>query len=196
VLLSTLLCFFGLTLSFGADDKPDEKIRECEYYPFAIGTTWKATGILFQKVTHRVVKYEKVGDELCAVVEHAINGKVRGSEHLVVRDDGLYRLKAFGDPLDGPLRMLKLPPKKDDTWEDRLKINKQEFIVTHTLSEDKVKVPAGEYDAVMVEIVATNADTKAVFYRSKSWFVKGIGIVKTQLENVVFSELDKFEKAK
>ena len=90
-----------------------------------------------------------------------------------------------------------MPPKKDLTWKVQSKVGDLELSLTHTLSEGKIKVPAGEYDAVIADTDAAAADGPKL--NGKVWYVKGIGVVKTTMKVMgmeVVTELDKFEKGK
>jgi hypothetical protein len=188
-----LLLVFGLTISLGAEDK----IKESEYYPFAVGSTWKYTVNGKEKITVRVAKHEKVGDQMCALVETLADDKVVTTEQVGVKSDGLYRYSLAGMKADPPVRFLKLPPKKGDTWDIKSKIGAEELATTYTISEGKVKVPAGEYDAVVAETGEFMAG--GVKMSAKVWFVKDIGMVKIAMKimgNDVNIELDKFEKGK
>jgi hypothetical protein len=135
------LALLVLTAELAAQDK----LKETPFYPLQVGTTWHyraGEG----KFTTRVVKHEKVGDTLCALLETKRDGKVVGSEHLAVADDGVYRhdLTAILPPPPGskdktktevpitqsmkpPMLVLKLPPKKDSTWKVESKSEGQTF---------------------------------------------------------------------
>src|SRR5262245_55780639 len=92
-----------------------DKVKESEYYPLKVGTTWggRAAGAA---ATVRAAKQEKVGDVLCSLLETEAGGKVVATEHVAVGDDGLYRYTMLGQKVDPAVRFLKLPPKKGDTW--------------------------------------------------------------------------------
>jgi hypothetical protein len=193
VLSLALLLSSCLAISFAAD----EKIKESEYYPFAVGTTWNYTVNGKQKILARVAKHEKIGKELTALVETVADDKVLATENVGVKDDGLYRFTMAGLTADPPVRFLKLPAKKGESWKVKSKVGDDEFSATFTLSEGKIKVPAGEYDALIAE---TDEITVGGAKMSiKVWYAKNVGMVKTIMKimgNEVTFELDKFTKGK
>jgi hypothetical protein len=193
VLCVALLLSLGLALSPAAD----EKIKESEYYPFAVGTTWNYTVNGKQKVTFRVAKHEKIGKDLTALIETTADDKVVATENLGVKDDGLYRFTMANLTADPPVRVLKLPAKKGDSWKVKSKVGDEEFAATFTLSEEKVKVPAGEYNAIVAE--TDEITVGGVKMTVKVWYAKNVGMVKTVMKimgNEVTFELDKFQKGK
>jgi len=193
VLSLALLLSFGLALSLAAD----EKIKESEYYPFAVGTTWNYTVNGKQKVTFRVAKHEKVGKDLTALVETVADDKVVATENVGIKDDGLYRFTMAGLTADPAVRILKLPAKKGDSWKVKSKVGDDEFSATFTLSEGKVKVPAGEYDALIAE--TDEVTVGGVKMTIKVWYAKNVGMVKMIMKimgNEVNFELEKFAKGK
>jgi hypothetical protein len=193
LLALALLLSFGLALSLAAD----EKIKESEYYPFAVGTTWNYTVNGKQKVTFRVAKHEKIGKDLTALVETVAEDKVVSTENVGLKDDGLYRFTMAGLTADPPVRILKLPAKKGDSWKVKSKVGDDEFSATFTLSEGKVKVLAGEYDALIAE--TDEVTVGGVKMTIKAWYAKNVGMVKMIMKimgNEVTFELEKFAKGK
>src|SRR5690348_14212 len=83
-----------------------DKLRQTPYYPLQVGTTWHYRAG-DSKFTIHVARHEKVGDTLCAVLETKRNGKVIGSEHLVVTSDGVYR------------HTLTLPPSRGEAGNEK-----------------------------------------------------------------------------
>ena len=85
--VAAMLLLFGLTSTRAAD----EKIKESPYYPLKVGTKWhyKAGG---NPIVIQVAKHEKVGDVMCALLETSKEGQVVASEHITIKDDGVYRV--------------------------------------------------------------------------------------------------------
>src|SRR5262245_57375242 len=88
-----------------------EKIAESPYYPLKVGTAWHYRAG-DKKTIVRVVKHEKVGDTLCALLETERDGTVGAREHIGVKEDGIYRFTGDGVRAEPPVCVLKLPPKK------------------------------------------------------------------------------------
>jgi hypothetical protein len=175
-----------------------DKVAESPYYPLQVGNTWsyKIKG-LNQTVTTKVTKHEKVGDVMCAVVESSADGKSQ-IEYVAVKDDGVYRYKGMGQTIDPPIRFLKLPAKKGDTWEIESKVGGVITVKGQGTIKEKteVTVPAGKYKAIVafndLEIVGQKLTT--TYY-----FAEKVGMVK-QTANFngidVIMELEKFEPGK
>jgi hypothetical protein len=122
---------------------------------------------------------------------------------LLLKRDGLYHIasyerdsvtKKFGwkDHSDNPGCLLKLPVKPGETWSEENKKNRYRIVRTIDRLE-KIKVAAGEYEAVVVVVEATQ-DGEVVPKRTY-WFVKGIGVVKAMLGDKVTLELTEYRSA-
>jgi hypothetical protein len=177
-----------------------EKLKETPYYPLQVGTAWHyRTGD--SKFTVRVARHEKVGDTLCALLETSRNGKVVGSEHLAIADDGVYRhdLSEMGKSLlrrslKPPLLILKLPPKKGNSWKVDSKGDGQTFRGSFEVGEQEITVPAGTYKAFRV--ASQDLEINSLKPSITTFFAKGVGMVKQiiEVDDVkVEIELEKFE---
>jgi len=154
------------------------KDASTEYFPLKPKTKWTYK-VQDQNVEVTVTGTEKFNNEDCAKVETTVNGKVVASELYVVRADGVYRVKVKDDKIDPPVKVLALPVKKDASWEVKSKVgNNQTVAGTFKIKNDKepVEVPAGKFEAVLVEGVDLDvAGTKTTV---RLWLVKDKGIVK------------------
>lgn len=190
-----------------------DKVGDSPYYPTKVGTTWHYR-IGEKKVVVKVAKHEKFGDLPCARVETQIEGQVKAYEHIAVTKDGLVRVGYNGEVITPPVLFLKLPPNAGDSWpidsragtsdakekkkSDKEKKSDAEAVKgTYSLSKDKIKVPAGEFETLkthgQVEITVNGMPMTGTFTR---WFAEGKGIVK--MENMhagsrITLELEKFE---
>jgi hypothetical protein len=93
-LFSDRFVAFGLLLCLTAPAWSDDSVPSSEYYPLKRGSAWLYK-VNDQKITVAVVKYEKIGNVLCARVETSASGTVLASEYIAVGEDGLYR-HAYG----------------------------------------------------------------------------------------------------
>src|SRR5262249_17413852 len=142
--------------SFRADDKTQKKVanpglgasraedkaKNAEYFPLSIGTTWHYSVKELQgnqardaKRVLRVAKHEKIGTDMCDVIEHSTNGKPSITEYIAFKEDGLYRYMLGSKQFDPPLCLLRLPVKKGESWKGSLKLTDEALPVTCTLSE-------------------------------------------------------------
>ena len=201
-----------LLLATAAELAAQGKLQETPFYPLQVGATWHyraGDG----KFTIRVVKHEKVGDTLCALLETRRDGKVVGSEHLAVAVGGVYRLDLTAilrkpDPNDKsktidvprtqtlkpPILVLKLPPKKDETWKVDSKSDGQTFRGAFRVEEQEITVPAGKYKTFAVR--SQDLEINALKATITTYFAEGAGMVKQVIEigdAKAVIELEKFE---
>jgi hypothetical protein len=179
--LSALLCLGAALLGPAhAGDKGDkdkaEKMPETPYYPLKKDTAWvyAAEG---KKINVKVTAHEKVGDLLCAKVETDMGGGVVNIEHLMVKDDGVYRVSVNGEQIKPPYLVLKLPPKMGDSWSVEAKT--KGFDITGKLDnagEQKIKAGGKEYSAWLVKSADLKMGGKAAVV--ETWYAKDVGMVK------------------
>ena len=176
-----------------ADDKV--VLKECEWYPLAVGTTWTyKVGDQKRKIT--VAAHEMVGDIPCARLDSS-GADGSGTEHVTIKDDGVYRVSSNGVKLVPPLCLLKLPAKTGTRWKVKYKEGDVSVKGTFTVDdEDDVEVPAGTYKTTIISrgdmIAGENALTIAYYFAS------GVGMVKQEVIHagrVASIDLAKFTKA-
>ncbi len=197
LLLSLLL---GSVAFLHGDDNADEapeKVRDSPYYPLAIGTTWTylAGG---KEVVIRVTAHEKVGDTLCALIESSRGGKVQAQEHIAAKEDGVYRYAIQGLFISPPLHILKLPPRKDESWKVDSKVGraltvKGEFVCR----EMDVKINDTTYKTVTVVTRDLKEGDQKVNLSAS--YAEGVGMVKLVNKEgaaEVILELKKYEPGK
>jgi hypothetical protein len=166
-------------------------------YPLKVGSKWtyKAPG---GQVEVRVEKKEKIGDEEAYKLETSIQGKVSASEHVVVRDDGVYRVSVNGLKPDAPIKFLARPATKGVKWDVKTKVQGQEVEGTNTIQEVDVTVPKGTYkQATLVD--GPNFKIAGLDTSVRCWFVKDIGIVKLEFKlggQDAVLELESYEPGK
>jgi len=185
-----LVVLMSLTCGLSAQEKTSE------YYPLKVGNKWtyKVTG---SDITMKVAAFEKVGETMCAKIETIINDKAVAYEHIAVAEDGIYRHSLNGVKPDKPVRFLKLPVKKDDSWDIDAKIGSQTIKGKFVTKEEKVKVLNKEYDTVIAD--GKDFDINGKQSSIKYWFAKDVGIVKLQFSmdgQDTILELENYEAAK
>ncbi len=197
LLHSSLFCCVVALVGASACHAQD-KLRESPYFPLQKGTTWTYK-IGDKSFIMKVADHEKIGGVLCARVEMIVDGKVQTFEHLSVAEDGIYRYSIGGTKLDVPVCILKLPPKKGDSWMIDAKGPGETLKGTVTAGEAaEVKVPAGVYMKVVTS-TCTDLDANGLKCGFTYYFAEGVGIIKQQVQvgndKTVF-ELEKFEPGK
>jgi hypothetical protein len=196
--LRRLLLCCAVALITSAVSRAQDKLRESPYFPLQKGTTWKYK-IGDKSFTLKVAEHEKIGAVMCARVEMIVDGKVQTFEHMSVAEDGIYRHSIGGTKLDVPVCILKLPPKKDDTWTIDAKGPGETLKGTVKAGEEaEVAVPAGAYKKVVTSTCG-DLDANGLKCSFTYYFAEGVGIIKQQVQvgadKTVF-ELEKFEPGK
>lgn len=166
-------------------------------YPLKVGSKWtyKVPG---GQVEVKVEKKEKFGDEESYKLETSSQGKVSASEHVVVKEDGVYRVGVNGLKPDSPIRFLALPATKGTKWEVKTKVQGQEVEGNYVIQEVDVTVPAGTFKGATL-VDGVNFKIATLDTTVKCWFVKDIGIVKLEFKlggQDAVLELEKYEEGK
>jgi hypothetical protein len=175
----------------------DELKTKSEYYPLEVGNTWHYK-LDTTKFSLKVVKHEKVGDVVTARIEMSMDGKVMATEHVFVKDDGIYRYDFEGKKAEPPVKFFALPPKADATWTVDSKVGGETLKGTFKMGEAKdVKVPAGTYNTFTS--ASDDLDASGMKISFTSYYAKDVGMVKQVIKAAgqeTTIELEKFEPAK
>jgi len=149
-----------------------------DLFPVKKGSKW-VYKVADQEVTVVASGTEKFDKQDCTKLDTMVGGQTKASELVYVTKDGVYRAKVSEDKVDPPVKFLSLPAKKGDSWKVDSKVKGQTIKGEFKVTDDKakVKVPAGEFDAVLVE--GTDLDIAGSKSTIKQWFAPGKGIVKT-----------------
>lgn len=116
------------------------------------------------------------------------NGKVEEYEYSEVRNDAIYARgwkKEGEEPgsvflLTKPLLMITASNRPGDQWEVKSGDGKETPLFNRkfrVFGVETVKVPAGEYEAMRIEV---SGDSGAVEIKRTYWFAKGVGVVKEE----------------
>jgi hypothetical protein len=92
--------------------------------------------------------------------------------------DGAFRVSAGNNVYTPPYRLLKLPMKEGETWEElapALAGTANPKMKYTTGKEEEVEVPAGKFRAIRVE---SESVINGAVIRTTQWHVVGLGIVK------------------
>jgi hypothetical protein len=175
---------------------PQER-RESPYFPLAVGCRWHYRGG-DQKYTQQVVRNEKVGEMLCALIEtRDRRDQLIGNEHLAVAGDGVYRYSYNGQPVVPPLRLFKLPARPGDSWKVESRIGADVLKGAFRSSQEDVAVPAGRYSTL--HVTSEDAQVNDIPFVFSSWYATGVGLVKQVIQvngKDVVVELERYEAAR
>lgn len=189
----------GLLLFLNLAGAADDKVKDSTYFPLKIGTK-RHYRVGATKLILQVAKHEKVGDVMCALIETLKDGNIVTTEHVAVKDDGVFVYSNSGQKPDMPFQIMKLPPKKGDTWTVMVKFMNAELKGNFTSGEEEVTVPAGKYQAVTATssgFQAPDGEGNMQDIVFKFWYAPKVGQVKQTIKigkrPEIAIELEKFE---
>ncbi len=153
------------------------KAKLPDYYPLADGTEW-VYAMGESEVTVRVTEFtEKDGVKTGKLVT-SIGGKDVASETIRVDQEGVSRTHMNSTNIDPPVLLFKFGLADDESWEVKSKVGESKVKGKLTLKGvDKLSVPAGGYDAVLVSGKMTLSGTAV---ETNWWLAEGVGIVKLE----------------
>jgi hypothetical protein len=180
--------------------RAEEKLVETPYHPLKVGTTWTYKVVNAPdspSMVLKVARHEKVGDLLCARIETVVNGQAVANEYVTVTKDGIYRVSANGTRFEPPMLLLKLPPRKGDSWKVDARGGTEALTGNVRVTEEAVTVPMGKYDTFPATVTIQAGAQKM---ETANYYAKGVGIVRVKANLGpgldVLMELEKFEEGK
>ena len=188
-LAALVVLALALTVPLGAAPVPKHLMpKDPQFnYPTALGTKWvyevEGGGEYTQVVTG---VEEKNGAKFVTIDWSAPAGRRPDQSVHVVTKDGVYIHAESGQAYDPPLLYFKFPYRAGDSWKSTfarpgLKVSTQ----TTAGPVEKIKVPAGEFSAVRVDVeMSFNGQGKQTRAR---WLANGIGMVKAEKSCVLKS---------
>lgn len=193
VTLALLVTVLVLTIAPAAP-RLKEKPQTDLLGPTAVGTKWVfvLNGVA---TTNEITAIKEVdGGKLVTVERAPEGGGLRFGEVLRVSADGLALVEGpVGKRVDPPRVLLKLPAKAGDKWVNRLRDGKLTISCT-VRGMEKIKVPAGEFEALRVDEEYDKG--QGVFLRASSWYASGVGAVKHANDGTEGLLLKSFERGK
>ena len=169
-----------------------------EDYPLKVVNKW-VYKVGETSITVRVASADAAG----ATLETLVNDKVVATETLEVKADGVYRTQINKAKIEPPVKILQLKAGKADAkgtkWTVDSKIAEQPVKGEFTIVEDKekVKVPAGEFESVVVD--GPKFEIAGIETGVKYWFAPTKGVVKLTYKiagNEAVLELKEFTEGK
>jgi hypothetical protein len=177
-----------------------------DYYPLAVGNKWHYQLDIGQPqkqdITLVIAEEETSDGKPLSRLEVFSDGVRRQmTEHLMVNEKGVFRVKIGTTSYNPPLCILKYPVKAGQSWITKTTASdgQQLTAMCKQGAEEDVQVPAGKYRAIPCTIAIDQQTAKGPMKIVNTyWFVEKIGVVKQKLElngPVVMMELTKFEPA-
>jgi hypothetical protein len=152
-------------------------------YPFDKKVTYKAVGFPPGSESEQTVvpSYDKDRHELTISYEGTPSNMPSETYHL--RADGMFGISLGGDQLEPVLKAISATAQQGETWQTKGVLKQIDPVNISTTLKiggmEKVTVPAGEFDALVITETGTMSvkDLK-LKVSGKGWFVQGIGAVK------------------
>ncbi len=185
-------------LAFSAADFARSQVPDSKnFYPLEEGTQWtykvNAAGQT-KSIVLRVAKVETIDGQKLARIETVNDGAISATEHLCQNDKGVFRHRMNGIELSPPLQLLRYPVQDGDSWTSENDLGGgTKRKMSMKVSTEKVTVPTGTYQAVVLAIELKDGDPPVL---SKLWLVADVGVVKQYIKADTFemtTELEKFE---
>jgi len=179
VTLSLLLLLLGLAitaLSLFAGITPAAPVpthllskKPLLYFPTTVGSKW-----VYQRGEEEwteVVTAVEERDGVFVVTFGILSksGSVNSPWKMAVSASGLAEVEGKEIKLDSSHLRLKLPHKPDETW-----VNEELGLTYRSLKPERVKVPAGEFEALRVMVEDGHQDEET------RWYAERIGLVKSK----------------
>jgi hypothetical protein len=144
--------------------------KETLYFPTKLGAKWVYVSAGGKKEVRSVTAVaDKDGAKVVTV---SVNGETRKYQ---VSEDGVF-LVAYGkDKYDPPECLLKLPHADGAKWDLVPQKFGPQAGTFEAFGPERIEVPAGKYSAIRVE---SFAGIPNVGFFEKTWYAKGVGVVK------------------
>jgi len=154
--------------------------QETPYFPTRLRSEW-AYHTPAGPVVIEARAAEKFNNLDCIRLEASVRGVTLFTEHIQIKQDGVYRVAQNGIPVEPPYRFIKLPPKKGDSFEVNSMIAMQSVKGVYQVSFEDVVV--GELDNKKfypncLKISTEDMDIAGVKTRIVTWYAENVGMVK------------------
>lgn len=175
MILILLCALVGISVVHGADSGDARA-----YFPLKVGNKWMYEVTLPDKTKTQLILgiVPNDGDTLKMGVR--LNGVDIEETHFAEDEKGISKVKVI--TLNGAVQYLPnqpvLPAKiaLGTSWNWASQNDKQREKVTITSLKEKVEVPAGKFDAILVK--SEGVDPSETPYLDLAWYAKGVGVVK------------------
>ena len=127
----------------------------------------------------------------CARLETEVGGG-KITEHITVKPDGIYRVRANNESIEPPLLLLKLPSgdqksASEETWFVDSKVKNFALKGKLTASEAKLTIGKEQYETIRVK--SSELAIAGQLVEMETWYAKDKGMVKQHFK-LASAELD------
>lgn len=155
-------------------------------HPFDKKIVYKVTGFPLGSSSEQTVvpSYDAAKKQLTFSYEGSPS---MSSETYELRESGIFGVLLGGSPLEPAAQAFPSEIRDAVTWPNKTTLKQGGGIKIDTtmkiIGREKVKVPAGEYDALaMVETGTVTVEGGTLKVSGKAWYVEGIGAVKRTVD--------------
>jgi hypothetical protein len=126
---------------------------------------------------------KQVVEKFTGFLLKSTSGQNSKADHVVVLEDGIYRVHTAEVPLTPPLQIFKMPLKPGEAWvwEANSTSGKEVIKGTFTARLEKITVPAGTYNAIAIRFVSD--PSVGTPFEFTNWFVPKIGMAKHHVKS-------------
>lgn len=164
-----------------------------DYYPMEVGTTWvyalgtkEVVVTVEKKDLLEIVRRDDKGkdkkpEQVFATRLVITSGEKRHTEHVIVLEDGVYKITAAGKVITPPLRLLKFG-EGEPRWDCDSISENVVLKGTFTSGVDKVTVPISTTPIQAVTVVCPEFQLGTQKMAIQFWFAPKLGIVKQRVK--------------
>jgi hypothetical protein len=156
---------------------PREARKASLYFPTIVGTEWVYAVGEDNEYTDTIVEAEESDGATVVTVVRFFRQKPMTTEKILVSPDGLFLLENGHGKHDPSACLLKLPHKPGDRWKSySLPIKADPGFVNVAVKEERVRTPAGTFNAIRVDTEVTHDGKTERLYTH--WYAPDVGVVK------------------
>ncbi len=205
--MSIAVCLLvGTVPGRGQEKKP--MLYESPFYPLHVGNEWRYKATIGDAPPQKVIitveqaepydyKFKDVSEPIVRYRLKIVSGSKELTEHVAVLKDGVYRFTTASKEITPPLRFLKLPLTKGESWTVNSVSENVQLTGTFTCDDANVTVEGKQFQAKHVWSKDFQLGTEKMTL--EYWFAPNVGIVKQHVHvgnSDVLLELEDFKAGK
>ena len=166
-----------------------------DYFPLKVGHRWtyivnadpkKKVVIEVERMedyTRKAMKDDKpIAEKFTGFILKSSSGDKVTRDHVVVMENGVYRIHAAGTLINPPLLFFKFGLQKGETWDLDSTSGNTTIKGTCSIRSDLVQVPYQKKPHNAIIVLFSNNKPGDERHEIEYWFVRNIGMVKQRVE--------------
>jgi len=166
-----------------------------EFFPLKVGHKWtyivnadpkKKVVIEVERMedyTRKAMKDDKpIAEKFTGFILKSSSGDKITRDHVVVMENGVYRIHAAGTLINPPLLFFKFGLQKGETWDLDSTSGNTTIKGTCSIRSDLVQVPYQKKPHNAIIVLFSNNKPGDERHEIEYWFVRNIGMVKQRVE--------------